>query len=127
MMSTVLKIGKTKYLLWYGEKPNLKHIRVFGCVAYTHIPDRDHKNRQEGTEIKVYWLYYNIYQLQSLGWWKAQVLCSSWCYLYFRKSTNTNELELENLKKTVAKAPIESEKEESDEEKEEQPEPLRCF
>ena len=44
----------------------------------------------------------------------------------FVKSTNTNELELENLKETVAEVPIESGKEESEEEMEEQPEPLRC-
>ena len=43
MVSTALKIGETPYLLWYGEKPNLKHVRVFGCVVYTHIPDRNHK------------------------------------------------------------------------------------
>ena len=43
MVSTALKSGETPYLLWYGEKLNLKHIRVFGCVVYTHIPDRNHK------------------------------------------------------------------------------------
>ena len=43
MVSTTLKIGETPYLLWYGEKPNLKHIRAFDCVVYTHIPDRNHK------------------------------------------------------------------------------------
>ena len=43
MVSTALKIGETPYLLWYGEKPNLKHVRVFGCMVYTHIPDRNCK------------------------------------------------------------------------------------
>ena len=43
MVLTALKIGETPYLLWYSEKPNLKHVRVFGCVVYTHIPDRNCK------------------------------------------------------------------------------------
>ena len=47
MVSTGLKISETPYLLWYGEKPNLKHDRVFGCVVYTHIPDRNRKKLDE--------------------------------------------------------------------------------
>ena len=43
MVLTALKIDETPYLLWYSEKPNLKHVRVFGCVVYTHIPDRNCK------------------------------------------------------------------------------------
>ena len=38
-----VNIGETPYLLWYCEKLNLKHVRVFGCVVYTHIPDRNCK------------------------------------------------------------------------------------
>ena len=79
MVPKTLKIGETPYLLWYGEKPNLKHIRVFGCVVYTHIYPRQEpeKIRQGSTEIKVHWLHCNIYQLQSLGQSKAQMLRSS--------------------------------------------------
>ena len=43
MVLTALKISATPYLLWYGEKPNLKHVRVFGYIIYTDIPDRNHK------------------------------------------------------------------------------------
>ena len=50
MVSTALKIGETPYLLWYGEKPKLKHVRVFGCVVYTHIPDRNHKKQDKKAE-----------------------------------------------------------------------------
>lgn len=28
-------IGKTPYEAWYGEKPDLSHIRSIGCTAYT--------------------------------------------------------------------------------------------
>ena len=40
MVSIALKVGETPYLLWYGEKPNLKHIRMFGCMVYVHISHR---------------------------------------------------------------------------------------
>ena len=31
-------VGKTPYEAWYGSKPNLGHLRVFGCRAAAHIP-----------------------------------------------------------------------------------------
>ena len=129
MVSTALKIGETPYLLWYGEKPNLKHIRVFGRVVYTHILDRNCKKLDKKAQ-----------KSRFIGYTTTSTNYKVWdgekhkCYVRhdvifnekdFRKSTNTNELELENLKETVAEVPIESEKEESDEEMEEQSELLR--
>jgi Reverse transcriptase (RNA-dependent DNA polymerase)/gag-polypeptide of LTR copia-type/Integrase core domain/Zinc knuckle len=29
----------TPYELWSGHRPNLAHLRIFGCTAYAHIPD----------------------------------------------------------------------------------------
>jgi hypothetical protein len=29
--------GKTPFEDWTGQKPNLKHLRVFGCEAYAHL------------------------------------------------------------------------------------------
>ena len=43
MVTTALKCGKTPYQLWHGEKPNLNHIRVFGCAVYVHVPDSECK------------------------------------------------------------------------------------
>ena len=40
MVSAALNIGETPYLLWYCEKPNLKHVRVFGCVVRIHSYSR---------------------------------------------------------------------------------------
>ena len=39
MVTSALKSGQTPYQLWYGKKPSLRHVRVFGCTVYTHIPD----------------------------------------------------------------------------------------
>lgn len=29
---------KTPVEAWSGRKPSAKHLRVFGCICYTHIP-----------------------------------------------------------------------------------------
>ena len=30
--------GMMPYEAWFGRKPNLSHLRMFGCSAYMHIP-----------------------------------------------------------------------------------------
>lgn len=30
--------GKTPYEAWYGYKPLLKNLKVFGCLCFTHVP-----------------------------------------------------------------------------------------
>ena len=29
----------TPYEKWYNRKPDVTNLRVFGCVAYAHVPD----------------------------------------------------------------------------------------
>ena len=36
--SSVIKEGKTPYEQWYGKRPCISHLKVFGCIAYAHIP-----------------------------------------------------------------------------------------
>ncbi|XP_076347948.1 uncharacterized protein LOC143245472 [Tachypleus tridentatus] len=31
--------GSTPYERWYGKKPDVGHKKVFGCLAYAHVPD----------------------------------------------------------------------------------------
>jgi hypothetical protein len=31
--------SKTPQEAWTGKKPNVSHLRVFGCKTYVHIPD----------------------------------------------------------------------------------------
>ena len=126
MVSTALKVGETPYFLWYGEKPNLKHVRVFGCVVYTHIPSEQRKKLDK-----------KAHRLRFIGYTETASNYKVWdeekrkCYIRhdvifnendFGKSTNANELELENIEETVAEIPAESEKEESKQEIDEQPE-----
>ena len=30
--------GLTPFEAWTSEKPNVKHLRIFGCAAYAHVP-----------------------------------------------------------------------------------------
>ena len=47
MVSSAIKSGITPYQLWYGKKPNLKHLLVFGCTVYSLIPDGERKKLDE--------------------------------------------------------------------------------
>ena len=35
--------GETPYERWYGVKPKVDHLRVFGSKVYAHIPDEKRK------------------------------------------------------------------------------------
>ena len=39
VVTSAIKEGKTPYEKWYERKPDVSHLRVFGCVAYAHVPD----------------------------------------------------------------------------------------
>lgn len=32
-------VGKTPFELWSGQKPDVSHLKVFGCQAFVHVPD----------------------------------------------------------------------------------------
>jgi hypothetical protein len=37
--TSAIKENKTPFEKWYGRKPDISGVRVFGCVAYAHVPD----------------------------------------------------------------------------------------
>jgi Reverse transcriptase (RNA-dependent DNA polymerase)/gag-polypeptide of LTR copia-type/Integrase core domain/GAG-pre-integrase domain len=57
-------IGTTPYECWYGEKPSLAHLRVFGCKAYVHIP----KEKRTKLDSKVTECIFIGYSLESKAW-----------------------------------------------------------
>ena len=38
-----LKGNETPYERWYEKKPDLSHLRVFGCAANAHVPDGERR------------------------------------------------------------------------------------
>jgi hypothetical protein len=38
----------TPYEQWHGIKPELGHLRIFGSIAYAHIPHQLRRKEQEG-------------------------------------------------------------------------------
>ena len=34
-----IKQDRTPFENWYGKKPNVSNLKVFGCIAYAHVPD----------------------------------------------------------------------------------------
>lgn len=40
---TVAVENSTPEEAWSGIKPSVKHFRVFGCLAYVHVPDQQRK------------------------------------------------------------------------------------
>ncbi len=57
----------TPFESWYGKRPSVKHLRVFGCIVYKHIPKDERKKLDlkakkcillgYSTQRKGYWLY----------------------------------------------------------------------
>ena len=57
----------TPYEAWHGKKPSVDHLRVFGCICYSHVP-KDERRKLDpkarkaiflgyGTTVKGYRLY----------------------------------------------------------------------
>ena len=38
---------KTPFEMWYGKKPKVSHLRVFGCIACMIVKDENWIRRQE--------------------------------------------------------------------------------
>ena len=32
--------NQTPHALWFNKKPNIQHLKVFGCAAFSNIPDQ---------------------------------------------------------------------------------------
>ena len=48
----------TPYEAWYGKKPNVSHLHVFGCDAYAHIP-KDERTKLDRKGVKCKFVGYS--------------------------------------------------------------------
>ena len=53
--------GTTPHQAWYGQKPRVEHLRVFGCVAYVHVP-KDERGKLDSKTNKCVLLGYGNVQ-----------------------------------------------------------------
>ena len=62
---------KTPVEAWSGRKPSAKHLRVFGCICYTHIPKEKRGKLDEKTEKGIFLGYstqskgYRVYNIRT--------------------------------------------------------------
>ncbi|XP_074369148.1 uncharacterized protein LOC141710363 [Apium graveolens] len=42
--------NKTPNEAWSGSKPSMGHLKIFGCIAYTHVPDQKRKKLDDKGE-----------------------------------------------------------------------------
>jgi len=50
MCPTKSVFNKTPQEAWSGQKPAIKHLRVFGCIAYAHVPEHLRKKLDDRGE-----------------------------------------------------------------------------
>ena len=62
--TAAIKEQQTPYERWYRKKPNVSHLRVFGCIAFAHIPDAQrHKLDKKSEKLR-----FVGYSIQSKGY-----------------------------------------------------------
>ena len=61
------KSTTTPHELWYGQKPNISHLRIFGSVAFVHIP-KVNRRKLDPKSIKCFFVGYAINQKAYRCW-----------------------------------------------------------
>ncbi|KAL9444243.1 hypothetical protein AB3S75_017429 [Citrus x aurantiifolia] len=60
--------GKTPFEAWFGFKPSIHNLRIFGCMCFTHVPDAKREKLDQKAEYGVFVGYstltkgYRVYQ-----------------------------------------------------------------
>ena len=84
--TVAFKEKTTPYEQWYGRKPNLGHLKVFGCMAYAHIPDV-HRQKLDKKAEKLRFVGYSI---QSKGY---RLLDEKTSKVVVRRDVTFNEID----------------------------------
>lgn len=56
---TLMLVEKTPLEAWFGKKPSLRHLKVFGCEAYAHVPI-EKRSKLENKAVKYIFTSYGI-------------------------------------------------------------------
>ena len=90
-----LKQKKTPFEMWYGRKPDLSHLRVFGCMGYAYIPDA---TRQGKLSSKARKLRFVGYSLQAKGY---RLIDETTLKVIIRRDVIFNEFDFESNSSTA--------------------------
>jgi len=58
---TIVVRGMTPEEKFIGKKPNVSHFKVFGCIAYVHVPD-DKRSKLDPKAMKCIFIRYSLEQ-----------------------------------------------------------------
>ncbi|KAK2438086.1 putative mitochondrial protein [Trifolium repens] len=47
------QVSKVPEAIWTGHTPSVKHLRVFGCLCYKHIPDQKRHKLDDNNEVMI--------------------------------------------------------------------------
>ena len=117
--TSALDGNKTPLEAWSGRKPNVSNMKVFGCIAYAHVPD----TQRQKLDQKAVKLRFVGYSVQSKGY---RLLDEKTSQVYTRRDVIFNE---QDFGKNTEKPPQSEEPEtlkvqsEPDNESKEQEEP----
>lgn len=57
----------TPYQSWYGKKPNISHLRIFGSTAFIHVPKAE-RRKLDSKSLKCYFVGYSLTQKAYRFW-----------------------------------------------------------
>jgi hypothetical protein len=60
--------SKTPYEIWFGKKPNLSHLRIFGTFAHVHIP----KELKQKLDIR-FKKYMNVWYVEEIKGYRVYI------------------------------------------------------
>ena len=82
--TAALQGSKTPLEMWSGRKPDIRHLKVFGCMAYAHIPDSQ-RRKLDRKAVKLRFVGYSI---QSKGY---RLIDEQTSMVYTRRDVVFNE------------------------------------
>ena len=82
--TSAIKGNKTPFEVLSGNKPDVSHLKVFGCMEYTHVPDAQ-RHKLDKKAVKLRFIGYSI---QSKGY---RLLDKETSLVYIRRDVVFNE------------------------------------
>ena len=126
IVTSALKNGITPYQMWFNQKPNLKHLRTFGCTVYALIPAGD-RRKLDKKATKLKFIGYTETKENYKVWDEVKQRCYIRHDLVFNEEDFGKENEKTNKEIVNGEILLDSEEQEetNQEEEETQPQPRR--